>query len=527
LAVAAVALRAWVWTRTPAIHNDGPIFIGLAQLMGEGEWRAALAHAFHPLYPACLLAVHTALASLGAVSGASGWETAGAAVSALSGGAAVLATYAWTRSLLGNRAALGAAAVLAVHPYAVRYSADVQSDGLYLALFLASVGSGWRALRDRDGRAAAFAGAASGLAYLTRPEGLGVLGVLAAMFGARALRGGERRHHAVALALLAAAGLLVVAPYLFHLRESSGQWALTRKKTVLELSGAVPERALAPVEAPASLLERSPFLETVVRGPRRAELPSAETATAETPASRLLAALAAVALDFTSVLRPEFELLALVGLWSRGRRAPELGYLGALGAVYGLACYGMAYGAGYLNRRHVLAPALLLLPAIGAALPVVGARVIRLLSRRAGAELRSGRAVAAAAVLLALVAAPKLVDSRSDAVLAERRAAEWLANRGTPDFGPIAAAKQRVAYYARAPFVPLPVPKGRAGSEPARSAVAYLQAAGARFVVVGDHWWRGIGGQADPEGFGLRRLHRSRVGAADASVFEVELEPGS
>jgi hypothetical protein len=46
-------------------------------------------------------------------------------------------------------------------------------------------------------------------------------------------------------------------------------------------------------------------------------------------------------------------------------------------------------------------------------------------------------------------------------------------------------------------------------------------------VVVGDHWWRGIGGQADPEGFGLRRLHRSRVGAADASVFEVELEPGS
>jgi hypothetical protein len=91
----------------------------------------------------------------------------------------------------------------------------------------------------------------------------------------------------------------------------------------------------------------------------------------------------------------------------------------------------------------------------------------------------------------------------------------------------VAAAKQRVAYYAQAPFVPLPNLDVRADSDPARSAVAYLHAAGARFVVVDDRWWREIGARGEPEDSGLRRLHRSRVGRADASVFEIEAGQGS
>ncbi len=532
VALLAAALRALVWTRTAAIHNDGPIFLGLAQLLAEGEWRAALAHAFHPLYPACTAAAHALLAGLGLAEGPGGWERAGALVSIASGAAAVFAAFWLLRWTVGRELALAGSAILAVHPYAVAYSSDVQSDGLYLALFLGSTACGWRALRDGDPRFAAGAGAGSALAYLTRPEGIGVAAVVGLLLGVRAVRGPRSRRSVAAAASLAAVALALCAPYLLHLRESSGSWALTRKKSVLELSGAAPVRAWIAIDGPAELLREQPFLETVMHGPRRAELLAAPASApiGPSPWARHAKALRSLAQGWVSGLRPELFLLALLGAGWRGRRAPELPFFAALGLLYGAALYGMAYGAGYVNRRHVLPVALLSLGFASAALPPLGAALGRVLSRWIAAapgwtRQRRGAALVGAA-LLALIALPKTLEPRRGDGLAERRAAEWLA-RQPGETGPVAAAKQRVAYYADASFVPLLAPDPSSAHAEVLPTLAYLQSAGARFLVVDDRWLDGALAGDLAAGRGLRRLYRAEAGESGASVYAVEAGPGS
>jgi 4-amino-4-deoxy-L-arabinose transferase-like glycosyltransferase len=60
----------------------------------------------------------------------------------------VLALFAFARRAFGPRVALVAAALLAFHAGAVETSGDVQSEGLYVALFLAAVAALWRALDE-------------------------------------------------------------------------------------------------------------------------------------------------------------------------------------------------------------------------------------------------------------------------------------------------------------------------------------------------------------------------------------------
>jgi 4-amino-4-deoxy-L-arabinose transferase-like glycosyltransferase len=508
LGVAAGALRWLAWERTAALYNDGPVFLGLAQLFAAGEWQAALAHPYHPLYPLAIAAAHALFPGLG-------WEDAGALVSVVAGVASVALLYGWLRDAVGRVPAATGAAILAVHPYAVAYSSDVMSDGLYLALFLAGVRFLWKGLRARRARSAAAAGFFAGLAYLTRPEGLGlaVAGVLLAAGEVVRHRVGARAAGALAGALVGAT-LLVASPYLLELRAESGAWALTRKKALLEFGGFPVERARAPqVVVEPALLASHPFLETVAYGARGGLPP--EPAIGDEPARawRLRAEAAGALLGaFASALRPEILGLVVLGAFARGR-GPELSFVLTLGGLYAVVLYALAAGVGYVNRRYALPPAVLTLGYAAAGVPVLGGALLaplRAAARRPGAAPQ-GFALAVGLGLVVAVAAPKLAKPRRVDRLAERRAAEWLAAQPGSS-GPVAAQKQRVAYYADAPFVRLPQP----GALPL---VPFLQAAGARYVIVDDRWL-----DSDPElreaaREGMAVLHRSEAAGGSASVF--------
>ena len=36
------------------MFNDGPVFLSLAQAIGEGRWAEVSGHPYHPLYPLCI-----------------------------------------------------------------------------------------------------------------------------------------------------------------------------------------------------------------------------------------------------------------------------------------------------------------------------------------------------------------------------------------------------------------------------------------------------------------------------------------
>lgn len=493
LGLLAGALRLVRWERTAVLFNDGPVYIELARALARGDFAAALAHDYHPLYPAAVALVARLLGD---------FEQAGALVSVL-GGAAAAGLLAWlVAGAYGARAGLLAGWLAAVHPIAIEVTADVQSEGLYLAFFTASIALALVALRRSGLLAAAAAGLASGFAYLVRPEGLGAAIGLLACLGVAPLRGLLPARRAAGLAGLVLLGASVaVVPYTALLSWEAGEVVLTRKKSLEDLTG-ISIRFRLPAEA------RAP-------GGRPAPVGTPEPADPARAAQErgLEVGLADLGHTVLSTLRPEFLLLLLVGLRRRAPPDPRRTWLfGCLLLLFGAVLALMAVEVGYVSRRHVLPPALLLFGRMA-----LGAEAIaKWLARR----LRPGnaaRATAASLVLVALaVAVPALGKALRPArvgALPERRGAEWLAASGLPP-GPVAAHRRRVAYYAGLPYEPLRV-------VPPDRRHAYLLERGVRYVIANVEKYPWVA--EDP---GLRPLHwevgeRGRVG-----VFEVRTGDG-
>ncbi len=244
LLICAALFRALRWSATAVMFNDGPSSSAWPRRWRRGSGRRALSHEYHPLYPALIAVFHSLVGD---------WELAAVAVNVIGGTAAVACLYGFARAAFGRTTAFAAAAILAVHPYAIKFSGDVQSEGLYLGLFLGAVWALWLALRSASLGAASVAGLLCGLAYLTRPEGIGLLavgGALAAWYALR--RSWSRRRAAAWGALLFLTAACVAGPYVAWLRAETGVWSLTQKKSVGWVTGlSGPPARFAPKEAPA------------------------------------------------------------------------------------------------------------------------------------------------------------------------------------------------------------------------------------------------------------------------------------
>jgi 4-amino-4-deoxy-L-arabinose transferase-like glycosyltransferase len=501
IAAVALLLRGIAWLRTGVLFNDGPIFIGLARLYSEGEFSAALSHDFHPLYSLAIAAVH----ALGP-----GWEQAAAGISILSGAAATICLYVFLRDGFDSRVAWIGALLLAVHPYALNFSSDVQSDGLYLALFLGAVAALWRGLRDGRPSLAALAGALSGLAYLTRPEGLGVTLVGVGMVVLLVLRGRFRPVRGLAFAgALVATTLAVMSPYLIALREQTGDWRLTQKKSVSAVIGmeGIPRSRRGPVAIPG---ERAPRVWTPP-APRAERPPSPQhdpTAEREGRAREVWHALA-------PGFRYENMVFLGIGVFARRRRLGWVDvFIASLLALYALVIGTLVFQWGYVSRRHMVPPLVPAFAYVAIGVPIFGGALVRLAQRalrRGGAPSAFAAVTTGVALVLALTL-PKDLGARRMNRVAERRAAEWL--REQPGrAGPVAAWRRRVSYYADALHVPL-------RTAPLGELVHYLRKSGARHMVIDERTLVKLTGSTgdDP---GLRRLHAEESAGRRAFVFEV------
>ena len=107
---------------------------------------------------------------------------------------------------------------------------------------------------------------------------------------------------------------------------------------------------------------------------------------------------------------------------------------------------------------------------------------------------------------------PSVGESITEVQVGEWLKAEGLA-RGVPR-GAVAAEKQRVAYYAGAPFLPLP----SAGVE---QVGLYLQATGARFLIVDDRHLERSRSLREAARDELRLVHRADAGGGSAGVYAV------
>lgn len=505
-AIVAVALaaRTVAWLRAEAMMNDGPTFIRIAQQLQRGDVAGALDHDFHPLYPLAIAAAKPFFAS---------WDDAGACVSILAGGLTVFALHAFLRRAFDATTAWVGALLLAVHPYAVPFSGDVQSEGLYLALFLSSVALLWRALETRAPRHGLAAGVVAGLAYLVRPEGVGPALVGAGLAGIAVLRRawtlGEGARCIGALALGAALGM---GPYLASMALDEGRLTLTRKKSVAAI--ATFETLAAPPESASPADDAN---EDESGGPAPAPAPA--EAARPTAHSRAWQTAAALADPVRHGFRPDHLVLLAFGLWAaRGRPGPRAFFLGGIVALYAFVLAGLQLSAGYVSMRHVLPPLLPCLGYVALGVPVAGRLLLAGPARLAGRRVTRRASLALALTLVVLASGVMATRARRENRVAIRAAAEWI-QAHHPDAETVAALKQRDAYYAGARWARLPADaSGQAWLE-------VLRGQGVDYVVLEGRRLDRYPALAE-DGAGARLVHRSEAGRRWAGVWALGPRPG-
>ncbi|MGH9388407.1 MAG: glycosyltransferase family 39 protein, partial [Vicinamibacteria bacterium] len=164
-------------------------------------------------------------------------ERSGYFVSITAGVLTVLCAFGWARRLYGDRIGLLAGSFAAISPYAVRSSVEIKSDALYTLLFVATAWVGYRAFERRSLPWGIAAGIGTALAYYCRPEGVGLLVVLAVWFfiGRREEWSARPIRKAALVVAPALVWLVLASPYLIFLKSDQGGIAITQKKDLRKL----------------------------------------------------------------------------------------------------------------------------------------------------------------------------------------------------------------------------------------------------------------------------------------------------
>lgn len=375
------------------ISRDGIAYLEMVRWALAGDLDALVGAHYPPGFP-------VALALLAGPFGPG--EVSGAVAAAVLSSLVVPAMILLVARADGPRAGLCAGLLAAALPGFVTIGAEVLSDGPYLSALAWTLVLAQR-LHERGGAAAGLGAAAlGGLAYLTRPEALVVLGATA--LGLLVLpRPGERagaRARLADLGWLLLPGLLVVVPYLLAIRahpvlggvEGAGRFKLTLKQDLPQL------------------------------------LAAAHPALVAGNAARLLGRAAVV-------LAPALPL-ALAGWAARPRASAPGRRLGVLLALVGLPLL-LAFAVVRPDPRFALQLALLAVPAAGAGL----ARALR-------AWPRGGRV---ALVVLVLVCAAVGLRDRHERKATYRDVGAILEAGGARR---VLAEDTRAAFYARAEATP-------------------------------------------------------------------------
>ncbi|MHC4846005.1 MAG: ArnT family glycosyltransferase [Planctomycetota bacterium] len=490
--VGAVAVRLWSWSWAMQMTNDGVDFLWQAQRLLAGEFELMLRHPYHPLTGALIAALSWLPG--GVLSGA-------VAVSALSGALIVLAAHDLARMAFPHLrwAGLGAAVLAAVHARTIIYTSDVQSDGLFLALFLFAIRMAFAAAeRGVCRRRMAAAGLFTGLAYLTRPEGLFValpIGLWALWAFRRAAPSRARPARVVSgVAVFAFVLAIVAMPYVMTVHRYTGAWGISMKPSLSAIGLSEGDKANRPPdEAPISSpkVRRAPVAPsepepTLTAEPKQGSLLPLPWVQADT--RRLQDSALRQSLDtFVNTLREDTLVLALVGLvvlWRRRRGAATL-LLAVCGVWIALTTYHLSQST-YLSARHIMAPMVLMLPLGGAGIAVAWN------AAREQAWLRYGLRLLVAAVLLAMLASG--VRPRHEDHGPRLEALDWIQTQ-TAEGERIGVHRRKDGWYAqrRVLVVSTPTDEDDLFKKMARLDVTYLVFDVHRVERHMPHWLEGDG----------------------------------
>jgi len=162
-------------------------------------------------------------------------EIAGRLLSLFFGTFAIIPLFYLVKGAVGQKEAVFASLFYSFHPYLVTYSGMLLTEATYWGLLVLSVYFFWTGLKQEKAWRMAFSGCFLGLAYLTRPEGIGYVLVYLIWIIVDGVLTKKWFKKLILMGVLILSVLIFVIPYVFYIHQETGQW-LVSKKAVAEQS---------------------------------------------------------------------------------------------------------------------------------------------------------------------------------------------------------------------------------------------------------------------------------------------------
>ncbi len=209
------------WQGVSPISPDGACYlIGADSLIEQGTYDHPSGKAqvyFPPGYPILIAAVGSVIGDL---------EVAGRVVSLLVSTLSIVVVFFLMREFGSDLLAASSAGLFAILAQRVRQSVMIWSEPMFMLLVLLMVLTGIKWLRTKQWYWALMMGAASGAAYITRPEGFILVFFTLGVF----FIGSRERLKLLPGAVAAIIGFLIFAwPFISYVHRATGEWMVSDK----------------------------------------------------------------------------------------------------------------------------------------------------------------------------------------------------------------------------------------------------------------------------------------------------------
>ncbi len=439
--VLASVVRLVVSNLTFIISRDGTRFITMAYYIKSSNWQAFVNEQYHPLYPCLIFIAHKFIPD---------WILAAKTVSVVMGALCVIPLYYLALWLFNRTTACTCAVIFAFHPYAARYSGDVISDTTYLFFFLSALAVGYMSfVRSKKNILRFSAGLLAGLAYLTRPEGIGLIIILGAfMVFYKYIEPRENKfpNRFLAVVLLVFSFSLTAFPYVYLLKQQTGEWRITTKKKISDF-------------VPSYLIERFKLKEAGAQDNESAipdnptvKDPTGNIKDGETKHSQPKNPVFDLADNFFQSFHILLALFMFAGIYRAFKETNDKNrrlLIWIILSVFILYMYVLLRlaSAHYLSKRHILPVVMTLLP--------FSAKGIEYVSQLIMKKINFKYVLFVIVAVTVIVMVPKTFKPQRADKLYIKDLASWLKNYGKPS-EIFLVDDPRITFYADLNFVILP-----------------------------------------------------------------------
>jgi len=219
------ALRLYVVLMAQGIAYDSTEYGFIARSFLKGDFIKGLSSPAPPFYPflISLFSIDTTHV-----------EIAGRLLSFFFGTITILPLFYLVKEAIGQREAVFSALFYSFHPYLVTYSGMLLTEATYWGLLVLSVYFFWTGLRKEKVWRMMLSGVFLGLAYLTRPEGIGyvlVYLIWAVVEGGLAKKWFKR---SIFIGVLILTVFIFVLPYTIYIHQETGKWLISKKAVAVQ-----------------------------------------------------------------------------------------------------------------------------------------------------------------------------------------------------------------------------------------------------------------------------------------------------